>query len=1068
MTKFLESQRTFFIARSVVPKIESIFKRNLPKLWLILLLLQNSGCQEIEPQSKFGYTFNSQKVTLDQRISKTIETPPNSFVEVKVQGQETEVSASIQSSNRVSSLPVTLNYFRLHPLFLTHQSGIDGDQLELLIDPIRKTASGSIDIQVSYYPVTSANKQLFDGYSLMSSALSVGSIPIEQRETDLIRAAKLLRKVGRNRDALWADFFRGYTIYMQAFDLTRSLQVTEELISKQEVKSDPVLHLAALQLLGAVLIERNPDDSSEIAVQKFHRSQQVLNEVIAKANEMNMPFEAAWALNNSGIGYYYQKDYPNAIAQYNAALELSEAVGDERVSRIIMTNRVFVEEISGLYFDAIASLERIGVGLRNDNDPMLLADNQRELGRLYREVADYRAAVEHLSKALQLYRKNGDHSGEGRTLLSQGIAEMQLGRYKLARNRFEFGLSLTEESGSGTDLRDLIRHLSYLERLDGNTERLIELRAKQDSMIDSETDRANFHHELALDLMSSGETIKAAQHLKNCISVMSGEADPSLAELCKLRYAHLQSKANPADVNIKDVRLSAQSLATKYPISWALTALQLLAEIEYQMGNLKKSLAVSSELVQKITTFRKELPGVMGAWYWESRNRILDFYFERVLESNLESDFGKFDNLAALINLQNLELAPSKLSEQNGNSSDEYRVHQELRQLIASTSRQGSEDEVILAQNRIDTLLMKFDGYGENDALLEPGEIQKLIDTIPEDTGVVTFYFGESQTIAWLLTSMGLRQYDLGLGGDIGLKIQEVREGFRIIGNELNQESRLDTLGEKLLGPLESELPENLFVVTTGPLTGFPVDALRIRGKFLAEVLHVAHLSNLSKFGGDSVLEPGSKVYSRAILAGAPTLINPKTLELTASENEIRQIADILKPSNVTMLTGESLNYSALEMAFESSPDIIHIASHAVVDMQYPELSQIQLSQEMVTSNGDSNSESFLMPRDIYRQNLKGSLVVLSACETAGVQRFAFDNNLGFVSEFFKSGAKTVIASLWPVGDQDTSEFMTFFYQQLVAGFSPVKALSLTKRHILKEVGLGGFTQWAAFQAYQN
>ncbi|NNJ66119.1 MAG: CHAT domain-containing protein, partial [Xanthomonadales bacterium] len=94
------------------------------------------------------------------------------------------------------------------------------------------------------------------------------------------------------------------------------------------------------------------------------------------------------------------------------------------------------------------------------------------------------------------------------------------------------------------------------------------------------------------------------------------------------------------------------------------------------------------------------------------------------------------------------------------------------------------------------------------------------------------------------------------------------------------------------------------------------------------------------------------------------------------------------------------------------------------------------------------------------------ALVVLSACETTGSNRFAFDSHLGFVTEFLQAGAGSVVASLWPVPDQGTDRFMSRFYARLLAGESTAQALAYAKRQGLAETPAGAGLDWVAFQLY--
>jgi CHAT domain-containing protein len=209
-------------------------------------------------------------------------------------------------------------------------------------------------------------------------------------------------------------------------------------------------------------------------------------------------------------------------------------------------------------------------------------------------------------------------------------------------------------------------------------------------------------------------------------------------------------------------------------------------------------------------------------------------------------------------------------------------------------------------------------------------------------------------------------------------------------------------------------------------------------------------------------------MFGMLLLAGNPTTNDQNGVPLPATLQELEEISNHFESSNLVLLEGSQLTLEALIKAMNDSPGIIHIASHAVLNLEYPELSSILLSGQSASTGSLKPENEYLMPIDIGSVNLDGSLVVLSACETAGSQQFSFDSNLGFVSEFMNSGANFVVASLWPVGDRFSFDFMTHFYTHLAKGSTPAQALTFTKRTMQKTSKHNNLNQWAAFQLYQN
>ncbi|MFC1707527.1 tetratricopeptide repeat protein, partial [Planctomycetota bacterium] len=80
---------------------------------------------------------------------------------------------------------------------------------------------------------------------------------------------------------------------------------------------------------------------------------------------------------------------------------------------------------------------------------------------------------------------------------------------------------------------------------------------------------------------------------------------------------------------------------------------------------------------------------------------------------------------------------------------------------------------------------------------------------------------------------------------------------------------------------------------------------------------------------------------------------------------------------------------------------------------------------------GGEGSDGLLTAREAQNLNLDGvELVVLSACDTARGDDRAGDGVLGLVRGFQAAGARTVVASLWPVDDRATRRLMERLYRE--------------------------------------
>ncbi len=107
-------------------------------------------------------------------------------------------------------------------------------------------------------------------------------------------------------------------------------------------------------------------------------------------------------------------------------------------------------------------------------------------------------------------------------------------------------------------------------------------------------------------------------------------------------------------------------------------------------------------------------------------------------------------------------------------------------------------------------------------------------------------------------------------------------------------------------------------------------------------------------------------------------------------------------------------------------------------------------------------NDGILSAQEISHINLsKAQLVVLSACNTAR-GNITYQGVEGLQSAILKSGAKSVMLTLWSIDDLATSLFMTEFYKNLSLGKSSAQSLRTAREylrnHTSDDFNLKGFT----------
>ncbi len=163
-----------------------------------------------------------------------------------------------------------------------------------------------------------------------------------------------------------------------------------------------------------------------------------------------------------------------------------------------------------------------------------------------------------------------------------------------------------------------------------------------------------------------------------------------------------------------------------------------------------------------------------------------------------------------------------------------------------------------------------------------------------------------------------------------------------------------------------------------------------------------------------------SKPSKSILLLGNPEL-DSAALDLPYSDVEIDNAA-LFFPDALKLSRGDASETNLKDKA--SSYEILHFATHATFDNDEPFNSSLLLASDGV-------NDGKLTVEEIYQLQLKPSLVVLSACETGLGKYSAGDEIIGFYRAFMYAGAKSIIATLWPIADEASSFLINEFYQSL-------------------------------------
>ncbi len=224
-----------------------------------------------------------------------------------------------------------------------------------------------------------------------------------------------------------------------------------------------------------------------------------------------------------------------------------------------------------------------------------------------------------------------------------------------------------------------------------------------------------------------------------------------------------------------------------------------------------------------------------------------------------------------------------------------------------------------------------------------------------------------------------------------------------------------------LIQPLEPQLNakeiNKLVFVLNGRLQRVPMAALYNGQQYLIEKYGIALVPSLQLIDTKFLKRQNIKVLA----AGVSKQINIQGEIFPALVNVPKELDEIKQafPTSQKLLNQE-FTTKTIQKELKSNFPVVHLATHGLFSSN-PQRNFI------ITGDGKSISINELSTL-LKEQENNLELLVLSACETATGDERAM---LGLAGTAVRSGARSTLATLWPVSDASTAQLMGEFYQEL-------------------------------------
>lgn len=247
---------------------------------------------------------------------------------------------------------------------------------------------------------------------------------------------------------------------------------------------------------------------------------------------------------------------------------------------------------------------------------------------------------------------------------------------------------------------------------------------------------------------------------------------------------------------------------------------------------------------------------------------------------------------------------------------------------------------------------------------------------------------------------------------------------------------------------------KTLVFVLDGKLRNIPMAALHDGQQYLIEQYAVTLSPGLQLTAARSL----DQTQIRAIVGGISQARSGFSA-LPEVETEIQQISRTVSTS--ALLNQAFTNRALAEQMQNSQANIVHLATHGQFSSRLEETF-------LLTWNGRVNVKELAE----LLQSRSGAvastidLLVLSACDTATGDDRAV---LGLAGLAVKSGARSTVATLWPVKDKAAALLMSDFYQKLkLPGASKAEALRQAQINLIHNTDFREPFFWSAFVLVGN
>jgi CHAT domain-containing protein/tetratricopeptide (TPR) repeat protein len=865
-------------------------------------------------------------------------------------------------------------------------------------------------------------------------------------------------------------------------------------------------HLTILMSLKPLSLQAAPTwQEAELAATQAKRSKTTTDYTASlklwQAMEESSAVARTWLM--LGDANYNVGDFRRALENYEQALEICRSNNDLRCAAEAANNSGNDASKLGQFNESLSRLQEAVKDWQELSLPNRVGQTFSNLGNLFRHSADFDQAISMYDRARTLLR-NREPIAYAIVLSNLGLCYMDVGQ--LDKAQIYFQMAIHGETGIKEAENDLILSHMHLGRnlmLEGRFHEALPILertvAEAASRSNRET-RAYTLNNLGQLLWRLNQNDAAESRLKSALELHRGLGDKR-GEAVALHYLGLIARKR-GDLN-EARSLLGQALQLRHDYGMrndAADSLYELADLELSTGNAAQAKSLAEEALPLLEGVRSHVPGAtLRASFYARRRNLLDLLVaiamrpenkDATVDGLIAAEFGRGRALLDLLAERRLSATqPAELAEQQARIRKDMNLLSQRKAAGPNEERQLKRqiEQLIAKDLEVEALIKESVNSNEPGARLLTSVNDLQREVLTPQRAILEYQLGERASYVWLVRDQQIKVFQLPRRVLIEAEVaaatslfSKILERRRDPAMQAAFEKAMMRLSVTLLGPFKTaDLPQSIILVLDGDLNRVPFAALRFSNRQYLGVQHdllrapsAAFLLQgneprpVSKFP-KSVLALYDPIFSAddprasSELRKRKDLVDQHFARLPFHE-ELTIITRFVPRSRYDFMGGADANTRALQRLPLERYGILHFSTHAVINDEIPELSRISLS--VVDGQGHPVS-GFLFPYQLADLRMRGTVVVLSACDTALGKKVLGEGMMGFSSSLFSAGASQLVLTTDEVDAQASSGFLSAVYTHFLGPDRTTMehALTLARQSFLKSERWSDPYYWASY-----